>query len=149
MANPALVAHRRVLDLGTGGGICAIAAALAGAARVQAFDVDPLALAALALNASLNGVHVEPLAHDPRAGEAGDWEVILAADLWYERFLAQGITPWLMGQARAGVLVLLGDRRRAHFPRRGVKVLEWMDVMDVADTEAEAVVASAAWELVV
>ena len=92
LAHPERVAGRPVLDVGTGGGICAIAAALAGASRVQARDVDPMALAALAVNAELNGVRVQPLAGDPPDGEDGDWEVILAADLWYERFLAGRVT---------------------------------------------------------
>lgn len=147
LAHPERVAGRRVLDVGTGGGICAIAAALAGAARVQACDVDPMALAALASNAALNGVQIEPIAGDPPEGEDGDWEVILAADLWYERFLAGRITPWLLDQARGGRLVLLGDRGRAYFPRRGTKVLEWFDVKDIADTEAGSIVASAVWEM--
>ena len=40
--NPALVAGRRVLDLGSGSGLVAIAAAKAGAARVLAADIDAL-----------------------------------------------------------------------------------------------------------
>ena len=151
LAHPERVAGRRVLDVGTGGGICAIAAALAGASRVQAQDIDPMALAALAANAALNGVRVEPLAADVPGSEDGRWEVILAADLWYERFFAGWVTPWLRDQARRGRVVLLGDRGRAYFPRRGAKALEWFRVEDVADTEARAeagaLVASAAWEM--
>lgn len=148
LAHPERVAGRRVLDVGTGGGICAIAAALAGAARVQARDVDPMALAALAANAALNGVEVEPIEGDPPEGAVGDWDVILAADLWYERFLAASMTSWLRSQAGRGRLVLLGDRGRAYFPRRGVQALAWFEVVDVADTEAGAEVHSAAWEFI-
>jgi predicted nicotinamide N-methyase len=147
LAHPERVVGRRVLDVGTGGGICAIAAALAGACRVQARDVDPMALAALTANAALNGVQIEPMAGDPPDAEDGDWEVILAADLWYERFLAGRMTAWLLEQARGGRLVLLGDRGRAYFPRRGVEALEWFQVNDIADTEAQATLASAAWEM--
>src|SRR6266581_9671956 len=50
--NPALVAARRVLDLGSGSGLVAIAAAKAGAAHVVAADIDALALAAIGLNAA-------------------------------------------------------------------------------------------------
>ena len=151
LAHPERVAGRLVLDVGTGGGICAIAAALAGAARVDACDVDPMALSALAANAALNGVAVGSLAGDAPVEEEGDWEVILAADLWYERFFAGRVTPWLLDQARRRRLVLLGDRGRAYFPRRGVRALEWFSVEDIADTEAGggagALVDSAAWEM--
>jgi ribosomal protein L11 methyltransferase len=61
---------RRVLDIGTGTGILAIAAARALNARVVASDMDPVAVAVAAENASRNGVrsriHVvkaEGLAH--------------------------------------------------------------------------------------
>jgi ribosomal protein L11 methyltransferase len=46
----------RVLDVGTGSGILAVAAALAGVARVEAFDPDPDAVAAAGANAARNGV---------------------------------------------------------------------------------------------
>ncbi len=54
--HPGLVAGRRVLDFAAGCGIAAIACALAGAASVEAAEIDPLAAAAIALNAALNGV---------------------------------------------------------------------------------------------
>jgi len=46
----------RVLDLGTGSGILAITAALMGAGRVVALDVDELAVKAATANATANGV---------------------------------------------------------------------------------------------
>lgn len=54
--HPGLVAGRSVLDLGSGSGLVAIAAAKAGAAIVVASEVDPLAVAAIGLNARANGV---------------------------------------------------------------------------------------------
>ena len=51
---PALVAGRRVLDFAAGGGIAAIACARAGAAVVEAAEIDDLARAAIRLNASVN-----------------------------------------------------------------------------------------------
>ncbi|HET6869141.1 MAG TPA: 50S ribosomal protein L11 methyltransferase [Solirubrobacteraceae bacterium] len=55
------------LDLGCGSGVLAIAAARLGWAPVAAVDFDPLAVAATASNASVNGVSVEVARHDLRA----------------------------------------------------------------------------------
>ena len=52
--NPDLAAGKRVLDFAAGGGVAAIACALAGAALVEAAEIDPLALAAVGLNAKAN-----------------------------------------------------------------------------------------------
>ena len=56
---PEIVAGTRVLDVASGSGIVAIAAAMAGAARVTANDTDQLAVAANALNAALKGVALD------------------------------------------------------------------------------------------
>src|SRR6187200_2927131 len=52
--HPEVVAGRRVFDLASGSGLCAIAAMRAGAATVTATDIDPFALAAIELNARAN-----------------------------------------------------------------------------------------------
>src|SRR5246127_3171403 len=59
--HPALVAGKRVLDFAAGGGIAAIACALAGAERGETAEIAPIACAAIALNAAANAVAVEPL----------------------------------------------------------------------------------------
>lgn len=51
-----------VLDLGSGSGILAIAAAKLGARQVLALDIDPIAVAATAENASANGVGAKIIA---------------------------------------------------------------------------------------
>ncbi len=58
------------VDVGTGSGILAVAAALLGAARVFALDVDPLAVRAAAENAVLNGVADRVVC---RRTELGEW----------------------------------------------------------------------------
>jgi ribosomal protein L11 methyltransferase len=50
------VPGKKVLDVGTGTGILAIAAAHLGATKVVAFDVDPVAVQTAAENARINGV---------------------------------------------------------------------------------------------
>jgi predicted nicotinamide N-methyase len=120
--HPAIVTGRQVLDLGSGSGLCAIAAAMAGAAAVTANDIDPLARLAIGRNARLNDVAVEFEAEDiiGRAGIRPD--ILLAADLWYEKHLADRVTPWLRQLAHHGTLVLVGDNRRKHFPRCHLQV---------------------------
>jgi predicted nicotinamide N-methyase len=49
--HPATVAQKRILDLGAGGGVVAIAATKAGARQATAIDVDPDSIDAIALNA--------------------------------------------------------------------------------------------------
>jgi predicted nicotinamide N-methyase len=61
---PQLVQGRRVLDFGAGGGLAAIAAAMCGAARVVANDIDPLAAVAQRMNAELNDVTFERVGQD-------------------------------------------------------------------------------------
>ncbi|HEX4351875.1 MAG TPA: 50S ribosomal protein L11 methyltransferase, partial [Polyangiales bacterium] len=51
-----LPAELRVLDVGTGSGILAIACLLLGAERVSAIDTDPLSIDATQENAAANGV---------------------------------------------------------------------------------------------
>jgi ribosomal protein L11 methyltransferase len=52
----ALRGGERVLDMGTGSGILAIAAARLGAVRIDAVDSDPVAIEAARANVELNGV---------------------------------------------------------------------------------------------
>ena len=54
--HPEAVRGRRVIDIASGSGLVAIAAARAGAAAVTAYDIDPLAAAAITVNAGANGV---------------------------------------------------------------------------------------------
>ena len=110
------IAGRYVLDFASGSGIVAIAAALAGAAHVEASEIDPFALAAIALNAGENGVAVDALAQDVIGQDRG-WDVALAGDVAYERDMAARVFAWLERLARRGALVLIGDPCRAYLAR--------------------------------
>jgi predicted nicotinamide N-methyase len=116
---PGRVAGRRVLDFAAGCGIGAIAAARAGAARVEAAEIDPLAVAAARLNAGLNRVAVETLAAD-LVGAPCRWDTVLAGDVCYEAPMTRRILPWLRGLAAAGAEVLLADPGRAYLPDEGL-----------------------------
>jgi predicted nicotinamide N-methyase len=118
------VAGRRVLDLGSGSGLAAIAAAKAGAAPVVACDVDGFAEQAIALNAEVNGVYVEVLRRDPlgdRAPIEPRYDVILAGDLFYERETAERALAFLRHHAAVGTQVLIGDPGRAYLPRHRLR----------------------------
>ncbi len=115
-----------VLDVGTGSGILAIAAALLGAERVVAIDIDPVAVRVAGENARANGVAERVLI---RRGEAscepsGAYDLVLAnivADV------LAGIAPDLARVlAPGGTLVLSGiiaperERVEAAFRREGL-----------------------------
>lgn len=117
--HPEEVRGKRVFDFGSGSGLVAIAAAMAGAAEVMACDIDPFAIAAIHLNAGLNGVQLGLLDRDP-LDEAGDWEIVLAGDICYEQPLAEQAFRWLQGLATRGTAVYLGDPQRTYTPRSGL-----------------------------
>jgi predicted nicotinamide N-methyase len=114
--NPGTVRGRRVLDVASGSGLVAIAAAKAGAASVAAGDIDPLAVAAIAVNASANGVSVAARVFDLAEEDAGDAEVVLAGDVFYQRQLAELAMRFLRDAVRAGAEVLVADPGRAFVP---------------------------------
>ncbi|MBP0465106.1 methyltransferase [Roseomonas sp. PWR1] len=116
---PARVAGKRVLDFAAGCGIAAIAAARSGAAMVEAAEIDPLALAAVRLNAALAGVTVATPEGDV-VGSPCRWDVILAGDVCYEAPMTAHILPWLRAMAASGAEVLLADPGRAYLPREGL-----------------------------
>ncbi|NYT39338.1 methyltransferase [Sphingomonas sp. R-74633] len=120
---PETVRGRRVLDLGCGSGLVAIAAAKAGAAKVLAADVDPYAIAALALNAAANGVMIEGVHGDLTEGPVPDVDLILAGDVFYDPEPAARMEPFLARCRAAGIEVLVGDPYRAPLRLERLRVL--------------------------
>ena len=92
--HPSLVAGNAVLDLGTGSGLVAIAAAKAVARGVLAADIDRYAVIAAGLNAKANGVRIS----------------VQLADL------AARVTPFLARCRANGADILVGDPGRRHLP---------------------------------
>jgi predicted nicotinamide N-methyase len=118
---PGWVRGRRVLDVATGSGLVAIAAAKSGAASVTACDIDPFCTHTVAINSALNQVKVNVLITD-LIGQPVDTEVILIGDLFYEQPLAKRVADWATGLARRGHTVLIGDPGRAYLPKSLVKI---------------------------
>jgi len=115
--NPAAIAGRRVLDFAAGGGIAAIACARAGAI-VEAAEIDPLAVAAIQLNAEANAVTVTASNGDV-VGASCRWDLILCGDVCYEAPMTAHILPWLRSMARSAE-VWVADPGRAYLPRDGL-----------------------------
>lgn len=105
LENPQLVAGKRVLDFGSGSGVVAIAAAMAGAAESIACDLDPAALDAAAANARLNGVTLT-LCDDWHKRPTGV-DLMTAADVLYD----PENRPLLEAFRQAAPRVLLADSR--------------------------------------
>ncbi|MBB2942420.1 putative nicotinamide N-methyase [Actinoplanes lutulentus] len=118
--DPDLVAGRSVLDLATGSGLVAVAAARAGASPVTANDIDPLSLAATEANAKANNVRVETVEADLLDSDE-KYGVVLAGDVFYSREMTARVLPFLRRAAGRGSLVLVGDPGRAYLPEGLIK----------------------------
>jgi predicted nicotinamide N-methyase len=118
--HPDTVAGKEVLDICSGSGIVAIAAAKAGAARVVAAEIDPFAAMSIELNAALNSVKIGVETRDMLDRTVIGWGVVLAGDVCYEEPMASRAIGLLRRIAARGRLALLGDPGRAYLPREGL-----------------------------
>ena len=135
--HPEVVKGRSVLDVASGSGLVAIAAAMAGASRIIANEIDEFALEAIPINASANGVEVEVRAGSLIGLDEG-WDVVLAGDISYERDMASAMTGWLEGIARRGATVLVGDPGRSYLARdRLVEIAAYQVAVSRALEDAE------------
>lgn len=132
--NPDVVKGRSVLDLGTGSGLVAIAAAKAGAHSVIAADIDPLAAIATKLNAAANGVNVSVIEDDLAKGPPPAVDLIAAGDLFYDRKLALRVTALLDRCLTSGIEVLVGDPRRAFLTHTRLRPVADYSVADFGET---------------
>jgi len=145
--HPGLVRGRTVLDLASGSGLVAIAAAMAGAAAVMASDVDRFAAEAIALNAAANGVAVAVRLQDLLDGDGAEAEVVLAGDVFYERPLADRVLPFLARARARGAEVLVGDPGRAYLPRPRLVPLATYDVPVERALEGSDLKRTTVWRL--
>ncbi|MGP9820947.1 class I SAM-dependent methyltransferase [Salinarimonas sp. NSM] len=148
--HPEVVAGRSVLDFAAGSGLVGIAAARAGAARVEAADIDPFACAAMPLNAAANSVVLHTRETDLVGIDEG-WEVVLAGDICYERDLAARVLAWLRALAARGATVLVGDPGRAYLPRdaeaSGLAPLATYEVPVTRELEDAEIKRTTVWRL--
>ena len=145
--NVALVAGRRVLDLGAGSGLASIAAMKSGAASALAADIDRYALVAVALNAQANDVAVETTDANLLDAAPGSFGAVLVGDMFYERALAERVLAFI-GTARAnGAEVLVGDPRRSYFPKERFHPVAEYSVPVTRDLEDMEIKRTAVWQL--
>jgi predicted nicotinamide N-methyase len=104
---PDEVCGRLVVDFGSGSGVAAIAAAIAGAATVVAVDRDASARRAICANALHNQVDVTVAARVPQ-----EWDVMLASDVLYE----SANRDWLLAAPPRGRRVIVSDPERPSSP---------------------------------
>ena len=110
--HPETVRGRHAIDIASGSGLVAIAAAKAGAAAVTAYDIDPVAAVAIRMNAAANGATVLAVCADvldqdnlPACGA----DLVLVADAFYERDLAAQVLRFAERSQARGAAVSVGS----------------------------------------
>lgn len=141
------VRGKRVLDVGSGSGLVAIAAMKAGAASVLAVDIDAFALAAIAANASANGVEVAISGDDPIGRDFPEADLVTVGDLFYERDLAERLLAWLDGFGARNVPVLIGDPGRSYLPKTRLEALADYAVPVTRELEDSDIKRTTVWRL--
>jgi len=139
-----------VVDIASGSGLVAIAAAMAGAAAVTAYDIDPLAAEAIEVNAAANGVTVRAVCADvldrddlPPPGTG----LVLVADAFYQRDLAARVMRFAGRAQSRGAAVLAADFGRAYLPRDQLTPLASYDVPGQRVTEDTDTKRTTIWSL--
>lgn len=144
--NPGLVAGKTVLDFACGGGVVAIAAALAGADDVLGADIDPFAAAAFRWNAELHGADMNFTPQD-LIGQDRNWDVVLAGDIFYEQPLSDQVFAWFQALAGRGATVLVGDPGRTYLPKDQLEEVETYRVPTSRELEDADVRRTTVWRV--
>lgn len=145
--NAEIVKGRRVLDFATGSGLVAIAAGLAGAAHIQASDIDPFCAEAVGLNAAHNAVPVAFAAAD-LVGTDDGWDVVLAGDVFYDSAFADRLMPWFEALRARGASIIVGDPGRAYLPRERLRALATYEVPVSRQLEDSEIKRTTVWTLI-
>lgn len=143
--HPEIVAGKNILDFASGSGLVAIAAAKAGANIVEACDIDEFSAEAIALNAEANGVDVQIFCGNLIGIDRG-WDVVLAADVSYERDMAERVTNWLDRLRQSGTHVLIGDPGRSYLAKDRLEALETYRVPVTRALEDSEIKQTSVWQ---
>ena len=145
---PDVARGRHVIDLASGSGLVAIAAAKAGAAAVTAYDIDPLAVAAISINARANGVTISAACADVLDEDgppSAETDLVLVADAFYQRDLAGRLMRFLEQGHTRGTGFLVGDFGRAFLPRHRLRPLATYDVPGLGELEDSDIKRTTIW----
>lgn len=145
--HPALVRGKRVVDLASGSGLVGIAALKAGAVEVLAADIDLFAVAAMEINAALNGVAPRITSDNLLAHAAPRVDVILVGDLFYEQSLAASCFAWLTAAREEGATVFIGDPGRSYLPKDKLVSIATYAVPVTRDLEDAEIKKTSVWRL--
>jgi predicted nicotinamide N-methyase len=141
------VENRKVLDLATGSGLIAIAAARAGSTSIIAADIDEFATTAAEMNAKLNQVSLDIKLEDLLHQQPPATDVILVGDLFYEKSLAARCLAWLRKAQEQGAQILIGDPGRSYLPQEQLEKLAEYNVPVTRDLEDAEIKRTAVWRL--
>ncbi len=135
---PHLVAGRSILDFAAGCGLAAIAAMRAGAATALAVEIDPMAGAAIALNAAENQALVAAHIGDitgmaPEAQPLA--QIMLCGDICYEAPMTRHIWPWLK-RCAAHSEIWIADPGRAYLPADDLEAFARYEVPTTNELES-------------
>lgn len=152
---PDWVAGKRVLDFAAGCGLASLAAARAGAAWVEATEIDAFAVTAIRLNAALNALPPETiiareadvLGHQGGPAQPQGWDVVLVGDVCYEQETAQRLTHWMRDLTAEGCIILLGDPGRSFCPKDRLDLVAHYPIPTTLDLEDATVQDTKIWRV--
>jgi len=149
LAHPEMVKGKKVIDFAAGCGVASLAAARCGAQRVIGNEIDPVAIAAMRLNADANALSIETSEADWLQGPPGSPEadVVIAGDVCYEREMTARAMDWLRGHAAKGRLVLLGDPGRNYFTADRLEELARYDIPTSLQLENRGLRETTVWRV--
>ncbi len=122
LERPETVRGRRVLDLGAGGGIVSIAAALAGASGIIASEADATGRAALELNLKANDVKAS-IVGDLTGAPPPAVDIVAGGDIFYAPEVAERMLVFLENCLAARLEVLVADPGRKYLPRERLELV--------------------------
>jgi len=144
---PSSVEGLYVADIGSGGGMVSIAAALAGAVQITAIDTDPVAGTVCRMNAALNGVadRITTETADAIGYDLSRFDLILVGDVCYTRGESEELADHLL---RVAAPVLFGDPGRHFLPRADLIHLASYSVPTSTEIEAKDVTEASVWRMI-
>jgi predicted nicotinamide N-methyase len=144
---PTVAEGKRIVDIGSGGGIVSIAAAMAGAAQVTALDIDPLAASVCRMNAALNRVAAEIATEtaDALTYDLTPFDLVLVGDVCYTRGESRDLAEHVRRQPAP---VLFGDPGRQFLPRADLEHLAAYTVPTSKEIEADDISEASVWRMI-